>query len=454
MNQKGFAPFIIIIIATLAIGFGVGGFLVFREKKMPLSENEKTVRQEVSSENMTIPIEPTPSPTQSERPRFDPTGRTFSSSLSCVGHCTGYAESGRDWCFCDASCEQNGNCCADFKIACRLPLPSETNLTPLAQEQVLPSDPVGFLRQYPDFIKCTWVSQSGLPQVVENLNELKQLGLNSVCIMQGVRKFDPSTTDEQWESMRLTTLSSIATLKRAGFAIVIFLDAGGGPQVEKEYTKLTLQRFLDVVEEEALAWARIAEEYQVEYFAPANELPSKLHNLLAEYSESERQRKKIEKTNEWHKYILPKVQGVFNGKVIAKLGDYSTGLDPQGYDIVAYTIGHNFITNLEQFRQQKVKATYDVSVTQATNTEWWVGEIYFAYEESFNPNAPQEYTTLGKQLRELQDDYHRIIIEEINALPPEKRPKGLVAGGYGPGSLHPALTEESKEVINNFFMGQ
>ncbi len=252
--------------------------------------------------------------------------------------------------------------------------------------------------------------------------------------------------------MKLTTLSSIATLKRSGFAIVFTLDAGGGPQAEEGYTKLTMQQFFDVVEEEAFAWAKLAEEYQVEYFAPANELPSKLHNLLAEYSESERQRKKIEKTNEWHEYMLPKVREGFKGKVIAKLGDYSDGLDPQGYDVVAYTIGHNFFTDLEQFRQQKVKKTYDVSIDQATNSEWW-GEIYFAYEDPFNnPNAPQEYTTLGKQLRELQDDYHRIIIEEINALPPEQQPKGLAVGGYAHGSLYPALTEESKGVINNFFM--
>ncbi len=387
---------------------------------------------------------------QSEQPRVDPTGRTFNPSLSCVGHCTGYAESGSDWCFCDAVCERNGNCCTDFKTVCPMHLPSETNPIPLAPVQVLPPNPAGLLRQYPDFVKCSWVSPPELPNVVENINELKRLGLNSVCIIQGVRKFDPSTTDELWESMKLTTLSSIATLKRAGFAIVIFLDAGGGPQAEKEYTKLTMQQFLDVVEEEALAWAKLAEEYQAEYFAPANELPSKLHNLLAEYSELERQRKKIEKANEWHKYILPKVREVFKGKVIAKLGDYSTGLDPQGYDIVAYTIGHNFIINLEQFRQQKVKATYDVSVTQAADTEWWVGELYFAYEE-VGPDAPLEYTTQSRQLRELQDDYHQIIIEEINALSPEKRPKGVVVGGYGPGSSHPTLTEESKRTINNFF---
>ena len=215
-----------------------------------------------------------------------------------------------------------------------------------------------------------------------------------------------------------------------------------------------MQQFLDVVEEEALAWAKLAEEYQVEYFAPANELPSKLHNLLAEYSESERQRKKIEKANEWHKYMLPKVREVFKGKVIAKLGDYSTGLDTQEYDVIAYTIGHDFILELEEFRRNKVQEVYKVSISQvaAENAEWCVGELYFAYEEAFNPNAPQEYTTLSKQLRELQDDYHRIIIEEISALPPEKRPKGLVVGGYGPGSTIPQLTDSSREIIQNFFL--
>lgn len=385
-------------------------------------------------------------------PYGNPKERTFNPSLSCVGHCRGYAESGNDWCFCDPVCEQNGNCCSDFKTACRLPLTPESN-APLPQQ---PPDPTGLSRLYPDFVKCSWVSSPELPRVVENIEELKQLGLNSVCIMQGVRRFDSGTSDEQLESMKLTTISSIATLKRAGFAIVLILDAGGGPIAEKEYTKLTPEQFLKIVEEEALEWATIAEEYKVEYFAPANELPSKLHNLLAGYSESERQRKKIEETNKWHKYMLPKVREVFHGKVIAKYGDYAYGLNPQGYDVVAYTIGHGFILDLEEFRRNKVRDTYIVSINQAAaeNAEWWVGEIYFAYEEAFNnPNAPQEYITQSRQLQELQDDYHRIIIEEIDALSLEKRPKGLAVGGYAPGSVHPKLTEESKRIINNFFGG-
>jgi hypothetical protein len=52
MNQKamsagrqGFIPLIIILIATLVIGAGVGGFLALREKKMPVPE--KTVQPEI-----------------------------------------------------------------------------------------------------------------------------------------------------------------------------------------------------------------------------------------------------------------------------------------------------------------------------------------------------------------------------------------------------------------------
>lgn len=52
------------------------------------------------------------------RPVGDPTGRVFNPELSCAGYCTGYAASGNEWCFCDAPCPQNGNCCSDFEEAC------------------------------------------------------------------------------------------------------------------------------------------------------------------------------------------------------------------------------------------------------------------------------------------------------------------------------------------------
>lgn len=61
MDQKGFAPLIVIVIATLVIGAGVGSFLVLREKKVPSSE--KMVQQEVSPQKTEheIPLPEMPS---------------------------------------------------------------------------------------------------------------------------------------------------------------------------------------------------------------------------------------------------------------------------------------------------------------------------------------------------------------------------------------------------------
>lgn len=68
MNQKGFSQVILLGIVVVVL-VGVGGFLILREKKAPSSGNEKTVQQELSSENVTSPIEPTPSPAQSIQPQ-------------------------------------------------------------------------------------------------------------------------------------------------------------------------------------------------------------------------------------------------------------------------------------------------------------------------------------------------------------------------------------------------
>lgn len=66
MNQKGFSQIILLGIIAVLILAGAGRVLVFREKKVPSSE--KMVRQEISFEDVTSPIEPTPTPAQSIQP--------------------------------------------------------------------------------------------------------------------------------------------------------------------------------------------------------------------------------------------------------------------------------------------------------------------------------------------------------------------------------------------------
>ena len=94
MNQRGLAPLIIIVIVILIVGAGAGGFLAFQEKKAPSLEKEKAIPQEESlqkmeegtesletdvTENVTIPIKPTPPPApaiQPLNPKTQPNERT------------------------------------------------------------------------------------------------------------------------------------------------------------------------------------------------------------------------------------------------------------------------------------------------------------------------------------------------------------------------------------------
>lgn len=405
---------------------------------------------EVAGKNEVFSVEEQEQIFPTEQRVDDPTERILNPSLSCIGHCTGYAESGNEWCFCDAVCEQNGNCCSDFKTACRLPLRSESTPDPNAPlpPQLIPPDPTGLSRQYPYFMKCAAINSPELPELVRHIEELQALGHNTICIGQSIDQFNPRIDVQESAAMQSRTLSAIVTFKKAGFAISLDIDTGG-PMAENEIAKLTSEQFLTIIEEEVLKWAALAEEYQVEYFTPVSEMPSKLHNL---YPESERQQKKVERANRWYHEVLPKVREVFRGKVVARLGAYYSELRPRGYDMVAYTTGHGFITNLDKFRQE-VQKVYFASreLANANQTAWWV-TTYFAYDEGFNPNAPIEYTTLRTSLQDLQDDYYRIAIEEIEALLPEQRPTGF-EGGHMPVSPTTKTTDEAKGVVQDFFRG-
>lgn len=305
-------------------------------------------------------------------------------------------------------------------------------------------------RHYPNFVKCAAISAPELRQLTNLIDELKSLGHNTICIGKNVDRFIPALMDKRTsDQIKSQTLSAISTFKKAGFAISLDIDTGG-PMAEKEYTKLPLEQFVQIVEEDTLEWAALAEEYQVEYFTPAGEMKSKFHNLLAHYLEPERKRRKIEKANEWYSQILPKVRQVFKGKVVARFGGYDTGYGVEGYDAVAYTSGHSFITDLDLFRQE-IRKIYANSLKQAAGKAWWV-TTYLAYGDAAdNPNDPSEYTTKRTQLQDLQDDYYRIVIEEIDALPKEQRPQGF-EGGHIPFPIAISHTDEAKEVVKQFFL--
>jgi hypothetical protein len=57
-GRQGFSQIILLSVVAVVILAGVGWFLLFSEKNIPPSENEKTVQQEEPSEDVASPVEP------------------------------------------------------------------------------------------------------------------------------------------------------------------------------------------------------------------------------------------------------------------------------------------------------------------------------------------------------------------------------------------------------------
>lgn len=310
---------------------------------------------------------------------------------------------------------------------------------------IIPKDKTGsvsssftLIRQYPNFVKCSWVPASKVPEVAEKLDTLKQLGFNTVCIMPPLLAVNPDKEPMQRFSKQVAV--TLPKIKKGGFAIFIALDDTPEGLEAARKQKLTSEQFAAYFEKEALQWASIAEENQVEYFSPANELQSRLKILKTAYmSDKEAMRQSVEETNTWHRKMLPKLRKIFKGKLIAKFGEFTPGLNASGYDFFGYTIGFGYSTNFETFRQQ-VKDTYrnSINLAEKGGNRWLVAELYL-------PHIPQ-----SNKPAEVQDDYHKITIEELIALPTEDQPKGFVATGYGPGGFTP-MTDEATAVVKKFF---
>lgn len=309
-------------------------------------------------------------------------------------------------------------------------------IAPLKEGKITSSQPK---RIYPEFIKCSWVPAPQVTEVAEKLDQLKELGFNTICIMPPLLAINPDKeVMQRFNSSLVTTLPKI---KKGGFAIFIALDDTPEGLEAARKQRLTSEQLSTYFEKEALEWAIIAEQNQVEYFSPANELQSRLKILKTAYtSEAEAIQQAVDETNTWHQNMLPKLRKVFHGKLVAKFGDYTPGLKADGYDLFGYTIGYGYSSDLDTFRQ-KVKETYNSSINSSKQegNNWLVSEVYL-------PHTPQ-----SQKPPAIQDDYYKITIEEITVLSAEDRPKGFIATGYGPGGFT-QLTDETIAVIKDFFL--
>jgi hypothetical protein len=337
--------------------------------------------------------------------------------------------------------------------------------TPAPTKEFFESDLVDtsqLSRNYPEFIICEYVSEMDVIPVVFDLEKFKEAGLNTICIYLTPPKYSPtmSPKDKEAEWRILKIKWAVGKIKKAGFAVLLDQDVGAGSwEGELLVTKGTSDELLSEMEKENLMWARVAEEYKIEYLSPFGEIEDKLDWFLEK--EGLTKEKRIAKTNEWLSQLAPKLREVYKGRLIAHYGELYPELDPGGYDYFGSTVDVGSVsdpTDLNEFRRM-IRDTYQVALAleEKTQSEWIIPEIFFAYEElNVGPDIQKKYEEYGEQLKELQDDYFRITFEEILNLPPEKRPRGVETGGYvldfggyGPVTFSP-LTDEARSEIKKF----
>jgi len=278
---------------------------------------------------------------------------------------------------------------------------------PLPEEEIQEKLPT-LTRNYPDIVKGNWEPNASFmsKMIRVDADELKELGVNTLSVAAEYEfKKDGTYFMRDEEEIR----SNIVTAKEEGFAVWIGVSFVGGGDIKSYKEKgidITLEKYLEVSDEIALKWAKVAEEFNVEYFGPQNELD---FMIMTNFEEDGSKRSLM--LADWYKQILPRVHNVYSGKVIAKFAWVEetipeTASDYTGYDYVVEA-WHPFGTVL------------------------------------FKTNAD------GESLDELQDDYYKVLVEEYLQIKKDK-PVGFVFHSWiMPGAN--VKDRDAENVLKEFF---
>ena len=190
---------------------------------------------------------------------------------------------------------------------------------------------------YPTFLRGAWGSRiDELRSYLVNAEKLRNAGFDTVMLGVDI-VFDPETGEAKSLGDE-AFIFYLQALKRAGFRVILMpnpmhpnLDMGKGYEWDEPdpaagyHRSYELIRKLDSV---VIKWARIAEEYKADGFAPLNEP----YKLVRDYNDA----------GKWLQQILPQIKKVYTGKVIAVDTMYDLGqgmsmpypYDYSGYDLI------------------------------------------------------------------------------------------------------------------------
>lgn len=337
----------------------------------------------------------------------------------------------------------------------------------LAQVRDLPSDRPHhqptvrgtYTRRYPNVIKGTFnPGRDQIDQLLStDLQQARATGFNTVYVYVnhqydnrvmkvvspvGGPHFSATAKDEY--------LQMIKDIKSGGFAIYLTLEFGGG---RPSPFGVSRAQYLADTKRAAIAWAKIGEELQVEFFGPASELD---WHLNREYLGNDWRKNDAALAigTRFHREILPEIKKVFTGKTVYQYG-YATRTPVRvpGYDLIG--VDFNFSgKSLPDFRTyvRDVYATTAAGARQS-NTEWFVAEYWTRYRDFPKEGGgagPVLKNAKGQSMDTLQDDYLKIATEEYLRFSGKKKPQGFGIMSYH-APIAAVINRPAEGVLKAFF---
>ncbi len=205
-------------------------------------------------------------------------------------------------------------------------------------------------------------------------------------------------------------IDQIVKAKKAGFAIHMSLlyfgltdEAVPDPDAFDEFAL-----------QQARKWAQVAEEYQVEYYAPIDEYENKMSKMGLSGAAL------VERVNSWNRKVLDEVRPIFKGKIILKVSP--VGLDSYsaqsalGYDMFTITSGvkGTFGGGFSERIQREFDEAQEVA--ERDNVEWMA---HFFVD-----------ITEGRSEEERVEIFNIVFEEYKKTLKEEQKPVGFTFTGW------------------------
>lgn len=202
---------------------------------------------------------------------------------------------------------------------------------------------VVFERNYREPIKAVWEPGPAYNRIGMEyfIDDYKGMGINTYSITPKYNRENGKLVHTVDNSIRENAdkekIASIIRAKKAGLQVVLvahdlydmFPDANNNE-------KFNPGEYIDEIKATSLKWAKVAEDYKVEYFVPVNEFEYIL------YENGHTAEKSCEITNKIYNEIIPRVREIFKGKIYCRVGgmDAKFGcMDFSQCDIFGFTYG-------------------------------------------------------------------------------------------------------------------